>query len=87
MPFATAGHGQFRTEPMMEITESFGDSEHSSKRRRTKREEFLEKMDKLVPWALLVDLASLTVRRAAGAARRIRWRQFSGGAASSCSST
>jgi len=42
---------------MMEMPESFGDSERSSRRRHTKRELFLEQMDKLVPWALLVDLA------------------------------
>jgi len=72
---------------MMKMSESFGDSEHSSRRHRTQRKLFLEKMDKLVPRALLVDLASLTVRRAAGAARRARRRQFSGVAACSCSST
>jgi len=55
---------------MTEMPESFGNSEHSSRRRRTKREEFLEKMGKPVPQALLVDLAGLTVRTAAGAAPR-----------------
>jgi len=38
MPLATAGRGQFGREPMMEMPESFGDSERSSKRRRTKRD-------------------------------------------------
>jgi len=42
---------------MMEMPESFEDSERSSRRRHTKRELFLEKMDKLVPWALFVNLA------------------------------
>jgi len=41
----------------MGMPESFADTEHSSKRRRTRREEFPEKMDKPAPWALLVDLA------------------------------
>jgi len=41
---------------MMMSSKSFEDSEHRSRRHRTKRELFLEKMDKLVPWALLVDL-------------------------------
>jgi len=40
----------------MTMSESFGDSEHSSRRRRTQRELFLEKIGRLVPWALLVDL-------------------------------
>jgi len=34
---------------MMMMSESFGDSEHRSRRQRTQRELFLEKMDKLVP--------------------------------------
>jgi len=55
---------------MMKISESFADTKHSSKRRRRKREDFLERMDKLIPWALFVDLASRTVRTAAGAAPR-----------------
>jgi len=70
----------------MKISESFADTKHSSKRCRRKREDFLERMDKLIPWALFVDLVSRTVRTAAGGAPRTHWRQFSGGAASSCSS-
>jgi len=50
------------------MSESFGVSEHGSKRHRTQRELFLEKMDKPAPWVLLVDLANLSVRTAAGAA-------------------
>jgi len=41
---------------MTEMPESFADWERSSRRHRTQQELFLEKMDKLVPWALLVDL-------------------------------
>jgi len=41
---------------MMMLSKLFEDSEHNSSRHRTKRELFLEKMDKLIPWALLVDL-------------------------------
>jgi len=71
----------------MEISESFADSEHSSKRRRTKREEFLEKVDKLIPWALLVDLVNPhwpNGRRGSPLPRR---KQFFWDAVSSCSST
>ena len=32
---------------------SFSELEHDSKKRRTRRESFLEKMDKLVPWERL----------------------------------
>jgi len=38
LSLATAGRGQFGKEPMMEMPESFGDSERSSSKRRTKRE-------------------------------------------------
>jgi len=53
----------------------------------TMREEFLVKVGKLIPRTLLVDLASSIVRRAAGVVHRVRWKQFSGGAAPNCSST
>jgi len=56
MPLATVGRGQFGRWPRMMLSKLFEDSEHNSSRHRTKRELFLEKMDKLVPWALLVDL-------------------------------
>ena len=32
---------------------TFAELEHDSKRRRTRREVFLEKMDRLVPWERL----------------------------------
>ena len=32
---------------------SFAELEHDLKKRRTRRELFLEKMDKLVPWVLI----------------------------------
>jgi len=50
---------------MMTMPESLADTEPSSRRRRRRREEFPEKMDKSVPWALPVDLASRIARRIA----------------------
>ena len=35
---------------------SFGDMEYSNRRRKTKRELFLEQMDKIIPWADWVDM-------------------------------
>lgn len=35
---------------------SFGDSEYATKRKKTRREVFLEEMEQVVPWKLLLDL-------------------------------
>ena len=35
---------------------SFGDMEYTNRRRKTKRELFLEQMDKIIPWADWVDM-------------------------------
>ena len=35
---------------------SFGDMEYTNRRRKTKRELFLEQMDKIIPWADWVNM-------------------------------
>ena len=35
---------------------SFGDAEYAGKRKKTRREVFLEEMDQVVPWKLLLGL-------------------------------
>lgn len=35
---------------------SFADLEYENKKRKTRRERFLDRMDSLIPWALLIKL-------------------------------
>jgi len=60
---------------MTMLSKSYEDLEHNSSRHRTKRELFLEKMDRLVPWALLVDLVKPRYPKGRrGRPPRTRWK-------------
>ena len=53
---------------------SFAELEHDLKKRRTRRELFLEKMDKLVPWSGWSDGSSRSMRRRGAVGARTRCR-------------
>ena len=40
---------------------SFADSEFNSKRRQTRKEKFLGRMEKLIPWSRLIAVIALTL--------------------------
>ena len=64
---------------------SFSELEHDMKKRRTRREAFLEKMDKLIPWGRLEERIAPFYPKAGGVGDRIRWARCCGFAACSCS--
>ena len=51
---------------------TFAELEYDSKKRRTRREIFLEKMEGLIPWQQLEDRIERSIRRLAVAAAPIR---------------
>ena len=48
---------------------SFGDAEYAGKRKRTRREEFLAEMEKVVPWSALESLIEPHYPKAGGGRR------------------
>ena len=54
---------------------TFADLDYQHKRRRTRREEFLERMDSLIPWQRLEErVRPRATSRRSGAAGPIPWR-------------
>ena len=66
---------------------TFAELDHDSKRRRNRREIFLEKMDRLVPWKSLEKRVEPFYRRRAAVAGRIRCGRCCGCTACSCSTS
>ncbi len=52
--------------------ESFSDMEYRCRKKKTKREEFLEIMDEIIPWEEWVSLVSPTIQPGNAAVRRLR---------------
>jgi hypothetical protein len=57
---------------------SFADAEYAGKRKKTRREVFLEEMELVVPWKTLLSSLSRITRWLAVAAGRIRWNRCFG---------
>ena len=53
---------------------SFAEAEYASKRRKTRRERFLEEMERLLPWERLEAKVRPHYHRKRRAVVRIRWR-------------
>ena len=54
---------------------SFADAEYAGKRKKTRREVFLDEMEQVVPWKALLKLIEPFYPMAGEAAGRIRWRR------------
>ena len=55
---------------------TFADVEYEGKKRRTRRELFLERMEALIPWERLeARITAVCIRRRAGGGSRTRWRR------------
>ncbi len=52
---------------------TFAELEHDLKKRGTRREAFLEKMDGLIPWGRLEECIEPVYLKAGAIADRIRW--------------
>lgn len=52
---------------------SFSYAEYAGKRKKTRREAFLEEMERVVPWKALLKSSSRSTRWPVVAAGRIRW--------------
>ena len=57
---------------------SFSDAEYAGKRKKTRREVFLEEMELVVPWKALLGLIEPHYPVAAAAAGRTRWSRCCG---------
>ena len=53
---------------------TFATVEHEQKKRKTRRERFLERIDALIPWAELEARSRRTTRRRAGDGAPTPWR-------------
>ncbi len=65
---------------------TFADLEYESKKRKTRREIFLERMDALIPWEQM-DASVRSIPRRAEAVDHMSCRRWCGYTACSCSTT
>ena len=66
---------------------SFADLDYQHKGRRTRREEFLERIDSLIPWQKLESRIEPHYFPGSGADGPIRWRRCCGCISSNCATT
>lgn len=52
--------------------ESFSDMEYSCRKKKTKREEFLEIMDEIIPWDEWVGISGRTIQQESVAVHQLR---------------
>ena len=66
---------------------TFADLEYESKKRKTRREIFLERMDALIPWEQMEERIRPSIPRRAEAVDHMSCRRWCGYTVCSCSTT
>jgi transposase, IS5 family len=57
---------------------SFAEADYAGKRKKTRREVFLEEMELVVPWKVLLKVINRSTRWPVGGAGRTRWSRCCG---------